>query len=73
MQFSSIPLSSAAEIMGVNQWCVRIGLQNGTFSFGKAIRVNDTYFYHIDPYEFAEYINSTIQSDSVPTLCDTLS
>lgn len=71
-KFSSISLSAVSEVMGVSQWCIRIGLQNGVFPFGEAIQVNNgMYSYYIDPYKFAEYIG--IANDILYTLCDTLS
>ena len=51
-----------AEALGIGVQAARIGLQNGIFPFGWAIRRNERYVYAISPKLFAEYVG-TVQKE----------
>lgn len=51
-----ISIKEAAEIMGVSQQFLRIGLQRKEFTFGVAVKMSNKYSYYISPKKFYEYV-----------------
>jgi len=51
-----LTVKEAAEIMGVSQQFVRVGLQRGLLPFGTAIKLSSVYTYYISPQKFYEYV-----------------
>ena len=45
----------AAELMGVTQQFIRIGLQRNVFPFGYAVKRERRWSYYISPMKFTEY------------------
>ena len=52
----SLSIKKAAEIMGMSQQFIRIGLQRGILPFGSAIKMSTKWTYYISPSRFYEYI-----------------
>lgn len=58
MAVEKISVAKAAEIMGVSQQFVRIGLQRNLLPFGFATNMGggSRYTYYINPKQFQEYL-----------------
>lgn len=58
MSAKRISVAKAAEIMGVSQQFIRIGLQRNLLPFGFATNMGggSRYTYYINPKEFQEYL-----------------
>ena len=54
-----ISVAEAAEIMGVSQQFVRIGLQRGLLPFGVALKMSNRYTYYINPKQFSNYMRDS--------------
>ena len=52
----NISVKEAAEILGVSQQFVRIGLQQGTLPIGTAVKMSSRWTYHISPKLLEEYV-----------------
>jgi hypothetical protein len=53
---NKITIAEAAELMYVSQQFVRVGLQQGVFPFGYAVKISSgRYTYFISRQKFAEY------------------
>lgn len=52
----NIPAEVASKLMGVSPQFIRIGLQQGIFDFGYAVKMSSQYRYHISPQKFREYV-----------------
>ncbi len=52
----NISVKEAAQIMGVSQQFVRIGMQRGQLPIGTAVKLSSIWTYHISPKLFYEYI-----------------
>lgn len=52
----NVPVSIAARILGKGEQFIRVGLQNGVFEWGYAVKVGNRFNYHISPKKFQEYI-----------------
>lgn len=52
-------VKEAASLMGKSIQFVRIGLQDGRFPFGSAVKLSSRWSYHISPELFYEYINGS--------------
>jgi len=50
-----VSVKEAAEILGVSQQFVRIGLQQGTLPIGTAVKMSSRWTYHISPKLLEEY------------------
>ena len=46
----------AAQIMGVSEQFVRIGLQRGVLPIGTAVKMSSVYTYHIAPARLFDYL-----------------
>ena len=55
---NNISVAECAKILGKSEQFVRVGLQQGIFTFGFAVRTSSKYSYHISPKKLNEYINS---------------
>ncbi|MGN0517455.1 MAG: helix-turn-helix domain-containing protein [Acutalibacteraceae bacterium] len=56
IEVKNISVAQAADLMGVSQQYIRIGLQRGRLPFGTAVQIsNKKWTYHISPAKFAEY------------------
>jgi len=51
-----ITVKEAAEIMGVSQQFIRIGMQRNQLPIGTAVKLSSIWTYHISPKLFYEYI-----------------
>ena len=51
-----ISVKEAAEILGVSQQFVRIGLQQGTLPIGTAVKMSSRWTYHISAKLLQEYV-----------------
>lgn len=49
-------VKEAASLMGKSIQFVRIGLQDGRFPFGSAVKLSSRWSYHISPELFYEYV-----------------
>jgi hypothetical protein len=54
-----VSVKEAAEILGVSQQFVRIGLQQGTLPIGTAVKMSSKWTYHISPKLLEEYAGKT--------------
>ena len=53
---NNLPVEQAARLMGVGKQFIRVGLQDGKFPFGYAIKITGNRFtYYISPKKFTEY------------------
>lgn len=55
---NNISIINASILMGISQQTLRCGLKAGLFSFGVAIKNNDSmrHVYYINPYQFYTYL-----------------
>lgn len=53
---NNVPVSTAARKLGKGEQFIRVGLQNGVFDWGYAVKVGKRFNYHISPKKFKEYI-----------------
>ena len=52
----NLPIEKAAKLMGVGKQFIRVGLQDGIFPFGYAVKISGNRFtYYISPKKFTEY------------------
>lgn len=57
-----ISVEEAAKLMGVSKQFIRVGLQNGSLPFGKAVKITgDKYTYYISPKRFNEFTGMTVE------------
>lgn len=49
-------VKNAAQLMGVSEQFIRIGLQNNRFPFGSAVKKSSRWTYHISPMAFYRYM-----------------
>lgn len=57
MKGNNMPVSEAAEIMGVSRQFIRVGLQKGIFPWGYAVQISKTRFtYFISRSKLLEFI-----------------
>lgn len=49
-------VSEVAKIMGKSEQFVRIGLQQGVFPFGYAVKMSSRWTYYINPKKFDNFI-----------------
>lgn len=49
-----MPVSKVAELMGVSEQFIRIGLQRDVFPFGYAVKMSGQWTYYISPKKFEE-------------------
>ncbi|HLS53930.1 MAG TPA: hypothetical protein VK031_08150 [Tissierellaceae bacterium] len=52
----NISVKEAAEILGVSEQFIRIGLQRGKLPIGTAVKMSSRWTYHISPKLLKEYI-----------------
>lgn len=55
----------AAKIMGVSPQFLRLGIQEGSFPFGVAVKFSKKWSYYINPAAFEKYIRG--ESNHEPT------
>lgn len=62
MMNQNVSIKHAAELLGVSQQFLRVGLQQNAFSFGVAIKIKDSskYTYYISRKKLFEYIDQNI-------------
>ena len=53
---NNMPVVVAAQRLGKCQQFVRIGLQQGVFPFGSAVKLSSKWSYYISPQKFEEYV-----------------
>jgi len=51
----SVPVKQAAELLGMSQQFVRIGLQRGILPFGSAVKLSSRWTYYVSPARLYEY------------------
>lgn len=56
----NVPVSIAAELMGVSPQFLRIGLRNKRFSFGSAVKMSTHWTYHISPLSLMSYLGAEV-------------
>lgn len=58
-----ITIKQAAELLGVSQQFLRIGLQQGKFPFGVAVKTSPSrYTYYINSTQFVKYLSGEIDN-----------
>lgn len=57
-------MQKIAKAMGVNPTTVRLGLEQGRFPFGTAVKCEKRYSYIFYPNKVTEYLGITIGGDS---------
>ena len=65
MQVKRMRVEDAARQMGVSAQYVRHGLRQGLFPFGEAVKMSTVWTYRIDPVKFEEFMNGTVQKQSL--------
>lgn len=61
----NISVKEAAEILGVSQQFVRIGLQQGTLPIGTAVKMSSRWTYHISPKLLKEYVGEIKEKEVI--------
>ena len=56
MKENRISVKKAADILGVNQQFIRVGLQTQRLPIGTAVKTSTQWTYHISPKLLKEYI-----------------
>lgn len=57
MYMKNLSVKRAAELSGMSEQFIRVGLQKGVLDFGYAVKINgNAYRYYISPVKFAERI-----------------
>ena len=51
----NVPVKAAAELLGMSQQFVRIGLQRGILPFGSAVKLSTRWTYYVSPARLYEY------------------
>lgn len=51
-----VSVKEAAEILGVSQQFIRIGMQRGLLPIGTAVKMSSRWTYHISPKLLEEYV-----------------
>lgn len=51
-----ISVKEAAEMLGVSEQFIRLGLQHGQLPIGFAVKMSSVYTYHISPAKLHQYI-----------------
>lgn len=52
----NVPIATAAKKLGTSEQFVRMGLQEGIFDFGYAVKLSSRFTYHISPKKLSEYV-----------------
>ena len=55
-----LSVKEAARFMGVSEQFLRIGLQQGKFTFGTAVKTSSRWTYYINTTKFLRYIGAEI-------------
>lgn len=58
-----ITIKEAAELLGVSEQLLRMGLRNGNFPFGTAIKTSSRYTYYISTTKLLDYIGLRIDEE----------
>lgn len=61
---SRVTVKKAAELLGVSQQFIRIGLQRGRLPIGSAVRMSSKWTYHISPERLRKYIEGEQQDEA---------
>lgn len=59
-----ISIAEAAELMGVSQQFVRIGMQRNKLPIGTCVKMSSKYTYYISPQLFEQYTGIKIDAAS---------
>ena len=51
----NVPVKDAAELLGMSQQFVRVGLQRGILPFGSAVKLSTRWTYYVSPTRLYEY------------------
>ena len=63
MSNQRITIKQAAELLGVSQQFLRIGLQQGKFAFGVAVKTSPSrYTYFINSAHFVKYLQGNLDN-----------
>lgn len=60
MKPNRLSVKEAAHLMGVSEQFLRIGLQQGKFPFGTAVKTSSKWSYYIGTTQFLRYIGAEI-------------
>jgi hypothetical protein len=63
MKNGRLSVEEAAKLMGANAQFIRIGLQQGVFPWGYAVKTSSHYTYFILPKKFEEYTGIKLDSN----------
>lgn len=58
---NKLTIKDAAKLMGKSEQFLRIGLQQGVFPFGNAVKMSSKWTYFIAPEAFYNYIGVTVE------------
>lgn len=62
-RLNRLSVVDAAELMGVTQQFIRMGLQQEKLPFGYAVKRSGRWSYYISPVKFTEYTGIVIPND----------
>jgi len=54
MKKNRLTVAKVAQLMEVSEQFIRIGLQQGMFSWGYAVKMSTQHTYYISPFKFTE-------------------
>ena len=61
MAKNRLTVKKAAKLMGASEQFIRLGLQQGIFPWGYAVKTSTQYTYFISSAKFAEFIGISIE------------
>lgn len=62
---NNISVKKAAEILGVSQQFVRVGLQRERLPIGTAVKMSSRWTYHISPKLLKEYVGEIKEKEVI--------
>lgn len=63
---NKLSVNRAAELMNVGSQFLRLGLQEGKFPFGWAVKTSSKWTYYISKSKFTEYTGIEVEENPLP-------
>ena len=64
MQNNRLSVKEVAKFMNASEQFIRIGLQQGVFPWGYAVKTSSQWTYYISPFKFAEHTGIRFEVDA---------
>jgi hypothetical protein len=59
---NKMTVQKAAKLMGVSEQFIRIGLQQGAFPWGNAVKMSSQWTYYINAIKFSEHTGIPVEN-----------